>query len=252
MSDLQIDCQLPEVAKRLTPWQREELVEAMSFCTWNAIQGKLGDLVSEKSALFTTDRSRPSISFKMSTPSEHGLRTAQEVQLLWDGLQKLVDTAGVHSFLIEYRGGRYGGDSKARSNVNYRLISDDEAKEKAKAIRPLDFTEDNDYAVALLAFDVPTTSFKQLRIHGAAQCARCNGLVSFVCNCFSHSSGSNSQPCPRCQKPMYISAGRLNINDEACKEIYVMAGMTDHLKAEPVASLVVHSVKQVTGESYPS
>ena len=44
---------------------------------------------------------------------------------------------------------------------------------------------------------------------------------------------------------MWINAGTLDIHDEACKEMCVMAAMTDRLKSEPVASLTIHSAKQV-------
>lgn len=151
---------------------------------------------------------------------------------------------GVHLFLMQYRDGNYGKDARTRSDVKYRLVSGDDAKTRARAIHPLEFSEGNEYASVLVIFDAPVASFKNLRVHGRAYCARCNAPVTFICDCVGRNSRINSQPCPRCEKPIHISAGTL-VDDEKCSELWVIAGMTDHLKAEPVSGMAVHSVKQV-------
>ena len=90
---------------------------------------------------------------------------------------------GIRLFVMQYRDGNYGADAKMRSNVKYRVVCGDEAKRRAKTMRPLDFSEGNEYGSALVIFDAPVSSFKHLRLHGVVYCARCpGGLVTFVCD----------------------------------------------------------------------
>ena len=109
ISDVQIDCALPKVVARLGEWRVDELVEAMWFYIWkNAIH----DPVFIKRTAFTTDPSRPTVAFIISGPVDQLPRTEQQVRSLWDELVKTIDGGALHSFLIDYREGRYGADPR--------------------------------------------------------------------------------------------------------------------------------------------
>lgn len=260
MADLQLHFFLPEAAKHLAPSQIDELVQAMVSCTWNGayskvegVRSKLGDdLASNASA----QSDGTDVIFKISVPADQGIEAEQEIQSVWDKMQEFIQRPissmdrspiqGVHLFVMQYCDGNYGADAKMRSNVKYRVVSGDEAKRRAKTMRPFDFSEGSEYGSALVIFDAPVSSFKHLRLYGAVYCGRCpGGLVTFVCDCVGRASGTNRQPCPTCGKPIHISAESLDPNDEKCSELWLRAGMTDRPKTEPVPAMAVHGVKQV-------
>jgi hypothetical protein len=266
MADLQIHCSLPEAAKHLAPSQIDELVQAMVSCTWDGayskvegVRSKLGDdLASNASA---QSHGSAGVVFKISVPADQGIEAGQEIQSVWDKVQKFIQRPisgmdrsplqGIHLFVMQYRDGNYGTDAKMRSNVKYRVVSGDEAKRRAKTMRPLEFSEGNEYGSALVSFDAPVSSFKHLRLHGVVYCGRCpGGLATFVCDCIGRDSGTNSQPCPTCGKPIHISAEGLDPNDEKCSELWLRAGMTDRPKTEPVRAMAVHGLKQVAINPY--
>jgi hypothetical protein len=264
MADLQIHCSLPEAAKHLAPSQIDELVQAMVSCTWDGayskvegVRSKLGDhLVSNTSA---QSYGSAGVIFKISVPADQGIEAGQAIQSVWDEMQKFIQQPisgiasspiqGVHLFLLKYRDGAYDSGTESPSNVKFNVVYGDEANNRARAVRSVDFSEGNEYMSVLVLLDAPVASFENLRVHGTAYCARCNQPVTFVCDCVRSNVGDNSQLCPRCEKPIHISAGTLAPDDEKCSELWLLAGMTDHPKAEPITSMAVNCVRQLVAKS---